>query len=179
MTSSPYSAPRTALIYGLHNGDGVIRYVGQTRGLLSRRLNQHARQVNFNTPVSKWVRNDVGKENLQAVELDWVLVEHLNDAERWWVNHYRPNNLLNSMLMLDPVGEGLEMAEPIVHVDMSADQKKVCLLRHVSERPAVSIETKKRNGEVGAYNMHIRWHVNRSQIAPSCGFCQGTRENAY
>ena len=74
-------------IYGLYNQDDTLLYVGQTKGLLRRRLNRHK-----NAPAGllyfyvKSNPSDVLKINL----IEEIPVTSLNEREQYWVNELNP-----------------------------------------------------------------------------------------
>lgn len=96
MAEGNISASRPWVIYGLHSGDGVIRYVGYTQ-CLSDRLNQHrsAARNGKEYRLYRWYRacDRLGR-TVEATLLeqgcgDWEV------AERHWIEALKTNRLLN------------------------------------------------------------------------------------
>src|SRR3546814_15365698 len=54
---------KMCFVYGLQDGFGAIRYVGQTRCSLDRRLRLHLRDCDkSNSPVNQWLRGALNVE---------------------------------------------------------------------------------------------------------------------
>lgn len=87
------------VIYGLHAGDGVIRYVGQTTRLRAR-MTEHIihsrdaeRHVSITAELAEWIRSI---EVLHVCILgESVPVEDLEWQERCWIKHFGLEHLLN------------------------------------------------------------------------------------
>lgn len=63
---------RDCWIYGLHNGDGEIRYIGKTIQSLRVRLNAHRTDSKRKSlPVNRWVAKH-GRYNIEMVLLDFI-----------------------------------------------------------------------------------------------------------
>lgn len=76
------------MIYGLHAGDGVIRYVGRTKYGRNRLAAHRLSATNEDTdmPVHKWMRK-YGPENIQMVILDERdSYSELPDLEEEWID---------------------------------------------------------------------------------------------
>jgi GIY-YIG catalytic domain len=74
-------------VYGLAAQDGRIRYIGQTRLDLDRRLRSHFKYANtHSTKLAKWINGSLG---VHIVLIDdnatW------NVSEILWIDHYRRN----------------------------------------------------------------------------------------
>lgn len=69
----------TGVIYGLHNGDGRIRYIGYTTQKPQVRLGQHKSdsrvQPKSGRPVLNWIRK-YGEDRIEMVVLDTVRAEN-------------------------------------------------------------------------------------------------------
>jgi LysM repeat protein len=73
-----------------------VRYIGQTRRGLERRLYEHLwdssekrkRLKDFNLPVHHWIRKH-GPENIQGSIVECVPEELLDEREIYWVAYYR------------------------------------------------------------------------------------------
>lgn len=65
--------PRRPAIYGLHAGDGVIRYVGATTQNAKIRLQEHISRANSGhpAPVYQWMR-ETGVHQVATIELEAV-----------------------------------------------------------------------------------------------------------
>lgn len=91
---------RKGVIYGLHNGDHVIRYIGQTVKIPATRMREHrnfaAKGVEW--PVYKWMRKH-GPENIQMCILEVFADPELLDVrEIALIAQYRqdfPKSMLN------------------------------------------------------------------------------------
>lgn len=92
---------RPGVIYGLHNGDGVIRYVGLTTVDPARRLSDHRKKAhNSKLPVYNWMRKH-GRKNIQFKILATAdSVTELCELEMALIEEMRANgaNLLNVTL---------------------------------------------------------------------------------
>lgn len=87
------SASSTRFIYGLHGGDGVIRYVGMSRNP-HRRLKQHVREAvgrhNRNRHKEAWIRSALSSGcEVQCVVLQQCSDNDWQDAERQWISRWR------------------------------------------------------------------------------------------
>lgn len=86
---------RPTVIYGLHNGDGEIRYVGKTLAKLTDRLRQH-RHARTNYPVNRWIRKTpvIHATVLEKVppDGDW------RACERAWIAALEPTGRLLNLL---------------------------------------------------------------------------------
>ena len=98
------SASSTRFIYGLHGGDGVIRYVGMSSNP-HRRLKQHVREAirhhNRNRHKEAWIRLTLANGcEVQCVVLQQCSDEDWQDAERQWISrwHDRLTNLTDGGL---------------------------------------------------------------------------------
>lgn len=88
---------RSTVIYGLHRGDGLIRYVGKTCGEPSARLRAHRRDAKASSklPVHNWMR----KHGLGAIKI--LVLERISEGESWheiertWIAALDDNDLLN------------------------------------------------------------------------------------
>jgi hypothetical protein len=78
-------------VYGLHNGDGEVRYVGKTVKKLYDRLAAHrndAKRGVILRPLTKWMRKH-GPENIRIVLLEeFDSREAMNAGERFWIAQY-------------------------------------------------------------------------------------------
>lgn len=83
---------RKTFIYGIHAGDGVLRYIGKTMQLPKYRLTQHVRQCHdYDRPYALWMREQAHLQ-IEVLEVvpsgqDWV------EAECRWIAE--TPNLLN------------------------------------------------------------------------------------
>lgn len=86
------SASSQRFIYGLHDGSGVIRYVGMSRNP-QRRLKQHVREAirchNRNRHKEAWIRSALsnGRE-VQCVVLQQCGDNEWQEAERQWISRW-------------------------------------------------------------------------------------------
>lgn len=76
------------VVYGLHSGDGVIRYVGITANGVLKRISQHRHRARAGShyPVSCWMRSH-GVASIVGVVLESGLpdLDALNAAEVRWI----------------------------------------------------------------------------------------------
>lgn len=87
-------------IYGLHNGDGVIRYVGKTNSL-NKRLNQHItsalrkNRLGLNKVYKdNWILDEIKKgNNIKIISLEKTNKEDWQEREIFWITQYE--NLTN------------------------------------------------------------------------------------
>lgn len=84
-------------IYGLHSGDGIIRYVGLTKNKLIYRLKQHRAAANGEShlPVHHWMRKH-DPATIKIVQLEETDID-LGLREIWWIAElrHRGANLMN------------------------------------------------------------------------------------
>ena len=74
-------------IYGLHNGDSVIRYIGQTNDM-GRRLKEIKDVTSRQGPLLQfWVWNNLDK--IKMVEVETCKDEMADVSERFWIQYYR------------------------------------------------------------------------------------------
>lgn len=88
---------RPTIIYGLHAGDGVIRYVGKTIGALDTRLRGHRTDAKRGSklPVHRWMRKH-GLPTIRILQLDRVAEgEAWQEIERTWIVALAGTGLLN------------------------------------------------------------------------------------
>ena len=91
---------QSAIIYGLFelSDPGRIRYVGQTRSRLRKRLHQHYKQAEFaeDSHKSRWVRS-VWKDGgcVLIKVLQEVGIDSANSAEQAWIKMIGRENLAN------------------------------------------------------------------------------------
>ena len=97
--NSPFTVPATVKVYGLHNGDKKIRYVGITTNNLSQRKGIHIHQARHGiskSPVSLWIAKELKKgKTISVYELDNVQRVDAPEAEKWWIKKLAANNLYN------------------------------------------------------------------------------------
>lgn len=90
---------RRGVVYGLHSGDGVIRYVGKTVRLKARMTEHiiHSRDVEkhptMNVRLAEWL-NGIEIMMVRVLEDD-ILEPDLDDRERHWILHFGMDALLN------------------------------------------------------------------------------------
>lgn len=82
-------------IYGLYSTkDSAIRYVGQTRSSLKKRLKEHiygALRYNGQTHKDMWIRKIYNeKHEIQIISLEQVSVENIDEREKFWIKQF-PN----------------------------------------------------------------------------------------
>lgn len=141
------------VVYGLHSGDEVIRYVGMTTVKLSRRLYEHRRMAKLgqvNRPVYRWMQK-YGPENVQAVVLEQLDgPEGLAELEIAWVAKLREtNDLLN-------LTDGGELFLGYV----STPEHKAALSRALRGRP----NTPEQNTKIAKASLgNQRWKLRRSK----------------
>lgn len=119
---------RPCVIYGLHNGDNRIRYVGKTVSGTARRLRGHRYDARKGStlPVHRWMRKH-GPDCVQIVVLDSVTgADDWREIERRWIVAFG-DDLLN----ITKGGEGAH--EPIFTPEHRA--KISASLRTGRERP--------------------------------------------
>jgi group I intron endonuclease len=93
------------VIYGLHSGDNIIRYVGRTSRGLEQRLWEHKNnsRLGERRPVYDWMRK-YGAENIQGVVLELCFSpEETVEREKFWITEMHPNGLMNCHDVLDGV----------------------------------------------------------------------------
>ena len=92
------------IVYGLHAGDGLIRYVGQTKWTLKRRLQQHvsAARDGGDWPVCRWIR----KHELRVFAVVLVADAVWNTTEIQQIARYRAEGF--PLLNATAGGEGFE-----------------------------------------------------------------------
>lgn len=91
---------RKGVIYGLHTGDHVVRYIGQTVKVPSIRMREHRNFADkgVDWPVYRWMRKS-GSENIQMCIMEVVdNPSLLDDREIALISEYRltyPKSMLN------------------------------------------------------------------------------------
>lgn len=93
------------VIYGLHNGDNVIRYVGRTSRGLDQRLWEHKNnsRLGQRRPVYDWMRKH-GADRIQGIVLEvCASAEDTIDREKFWIVKLSSNGLMNCHDVLDGV----------------------------------------------------------------------------
>lgn len=101
----------SGIIYGLHNGDGEIRYIGYTTRTAETRLREHvyASGVKQDRHVYKWMRKH-GPENIQIIVLerhDNVELEFIYEREMMHISER--TGLTNTTVG----GEGIQFTDEI------------------------------------------------------------------
>lgn len=133
------------VIYGLHSGDGVIRYVGQTIQGVGRRMKSHredARNESANL-VHQWMR-DCGLEVIEAVVLEET--DNLDEAEIRWINWSRqqfPGKNLNT----HDGGNISLMASPVVRAKNAESQRRKKLSDETKTKVSAAGRGLKRSAE--------------------------------
>lgn len=104
MTSEAYRAWSKAsdefgTIYGIHSGDGIVRYVGQTRRPVSIRFGQHVSVAHrnptaYSVEFHKWLADSDSAAYIVLEES--VPVSELDARESFWVSELSENKLFNS-----------------------------------------------------------------------------------
>lgn len=89
----------TYLVYGLHAGDGRIRYVGLTEQRPHLRMVAHrtCARRGYKYPVYHWMRKH-GIDDIEMVEIErFETLEDMAEGEIRWIAHYREahDDLLN------------------------------------------------------------------------------------
>ena len=85
-------------IYGLFSSeDNIIRYVGQTKNTLEKRLNEHiyvALKYNGKTHKDNWIRKVYSNGfKVNIISLEEVDEKNINEKEIYWITQF--NNLTN------------------------------------------------------------------------------------
>jgi hypothetical protein len=100
-----------AEIYGITSTrDGVIRYVGQTKGESDKRYRDHWVGLTSNHRVAIWKRQELWS----GYDIDWVVIEECDDCDRhkresFWIK--RIPNLLNDRKNYGSSGERVTLGE--------------------------------------------------------------------
>lgn len=79
-----------SVVYGLHAGDGRIRYVGKTKRGCTQRLREHLKHARRgdNRHSTIWIRS-VGFENVRIEILEQTSLENLSNCEIAWIAKLR------------------------------------------------------------------------------------------
>lgn len=66
------------IVYGLHNGDHIYRYIGHTKRSAQQRMYSHRSKARAGSkyPVYEWMREE-GIENIQIEVIEGVIKENL------------------------------------------------------------------------------------------------------
>lgn len=110
----------TGTVYGIHNGDGVIRYVGATRRRLATRLMEHrgVARRRPHTRLHQWLLEHPDTAAIVALQVD-VAEEDLAAREVHWVAHFRAHgDLLNQTAG----GPGMQDPDPEVREALRQSQ---------------------------------------------------------
>jgi hypothetical protein len=168
------------IIYGLHSGDGIIRYVGLTRTGFQRRWYIH--RASFKSgkyahlPIYRWIAK-VGLDNVQHIVLEELdTPERLPEREVYWINQF--DNLLNCATG----GYGGDMG-PVGRAQVSAKSKgKPKSPEHAAKlaiglaagRVKMSADPKYQEMRVlaSAKGVHVRHHKNKGIVKDGCALCK-------
>lgn len=98
------------IIYGLHSGDGVIRYVGQTKQGVAGRLRDHLKSVAKSSQLKahQWIR-ECGPEAIRIEVLEET--DELDQAEKNWIHWAR--EICSENLNVSPGGYHDPMASEV------------------------------------------------------------------
>jgi len=78
--------------------DNSVKYVGQTRYPLKRRLEGHLTDARRNVQnyKSKWIKSIMNKGLIPIIEeIEVVSFDEKNERERYWISYYGRKNLVN------------------------------------------------------------------------------------
>lgn len=183
------------VVYGLHNGDGVIRYVGQTVDA-DRRLKQHRNSPGNKVggtrrqPVTYWIRKH-GAENIQMVILGTADTrESLDKLERELISS--STGLLN----LAPGGLGIsgyhqseEHKKKLSDSQKGKSRESVCNFWHrdrevvtkdcplwCAEQRAKGVPVTTTYQKSPSIGPHTRWHAQRGIVKEDCTYCAETTD---
>ncbi|QGF20181.1 hypothetical protein SEA_SIXAMA_199 [Gordonia phage Sixama] len=134
-------------IYGLHAGDGKIRYIGYTNNPTNRFSGHksYARTAEESTPFLEWLRSGT---------LEMVILETCEELPR----------VAERVVSQRYIAQGADLFS-------SAHKKRK--RRRVEPSPA---EQKGNATSVagGRYGAHLRWHVARHMSNSKCAYCNST-----
>lgn len=85
------------IIYGLHLGDFIFKYIGLTRLSLDKRLKDHFRDIyrNRNPHKCNWLKKHKNNVQIEAIEDFIYTVEEAGNREIYYIEKYKGNKLLN------------------------------------------------------------------------------------
>jgi len=149
----------TFAIYGLHSGDGAIRYVGQTTISLPRRLTTHRCNARApKTPSQFWIMKH-GIDNIQIELLETAIdKEHLNYLEKFWIAQMR--DIGSDLLNVTAGGDGVSGTHHTAESKAAISAKNKGMVRTPEQRKRISdaILSKPRSAKQMA-------HVNKMHMA--------------
>lgn len=185
------------VIYGLHNGDGDIRYVGQTTRTARSRLSQHklAARSGKTYAVSNWI-NKHGEDSIQMIIIetfDSTTIHLLNEREIYHIAQARAMSIGENLNMTDGGDGSLGTAMTPENRAMHSARMSVKMVGNTYRRGTTASEITRtrmslsRTGKAKSeahkaalskswegrppIAQHTRWHVNRNIIKDGCTLC--------
>ena len=100
-----------------------IRYIGQTIQNKELRLKQHLQQsIKYDNHLGNWLNNLVDTPLIE--KLEECSYEELNKKELHWINYYKGNRLVNSMLGCEISGHHTHSDESKRKIGLSSTQRQ-------------------------------------------------------
>lgn len=186
----------SGIIYGLHSGDGNIRYIGYTTMTPARRLTAH-RCTARNNPqrrISKWM-NKAGIESIQMEVLEQyteISLDDLLDREiaRIAEGYSEGLNLVNHTSggeggatrvgMKNSEAQKLAVSKALKGVPKSAEHRakiSACQKGRIPHNKGVKLSEdeiaimKENFAKSAGKGGHTRYHTNRNIIKEGCKYC--------
>lgn len=187
------------VIYYLHDGDYMPRYIGQTTQPLRKRFQDHkyeARSGRTDSPLYRWMRKHGDAVQICSLELFTAEDLHMIDSrEVFHIAQWREYTVKPNLNLSEGGESGCRGCKwtPEQRARQSAAQSGKALAEEHRARIAVAntgrVFTESHRANISAARAgraiseahqsklkgtgnHTRWHVNRNIIKPECEFCK-------
>lgn len=163
------------IIYGLHAGDGVIRYIGATTQSAKARLQGHryaARKgIKHNEPKQRWVLDNIDRLTMEVLEVhEGIERRELVRLEALATNAARAAgaDLLNRSIGDQPCHDTLELLS-----EVRSGRKHTKATR--AKQSVAARGNTNYSEDAFAIGPHTRWHANRGVVKEGCNYCVTAR----
>lgn len=158
---------KIGIVYGLHGGDGVIRYIGSTTDPRTKLLEHRASARRAtNNRLHRWIDN-AGPENIGMLLLRTVPASTLDQAEQHIIGQ-----ALGAGLSLLNNDKPLTPPRLAITAHLVTDEQTDFIDRITAE---MKVPTRQPHSAKARARMTHVWHVRKGIIAKGCEHCAVTQ----